>query len=771
MMKKFKQLALVIMAFFTLSALWAQNTGPGYRYGSAYYRIMDVDTDAPTATIEFEFKFEADASANATFQGGSVVLSTITTFPFELTGAVSVNFGAGSGTASLDAMVVAVENGVAYIEVDETRIYDLTQVSGDIIVNFLDVPRSGLPGVGLSGDTDPLTPFDNRDAFFVLNLIIPAASLGILENYESPISDVGNFTRRAVGNTSASIELDATTDESVLLDSYGISPDFASGLVAGSTQLEEGGVTNFNLDATSGLITFNTVNATPGIYPLQIVSADERGGATTNDFFVEIIPQCSTVPTFEGIGNVTATGGTTEPSQPFDLNPGSTFTLNVEVASGETPATDVLVQTSSLPAGATFVEDPSNPDNYIFTWTPSANSQNVNLSVFATDVDQNGDKICESAEIRYKLRVTTVECNDPAVIKSASIANIDQPASPPAGLDPSKYYPGISTGIDITASVTGRNSTFVYEWELTGPSVPVVLVGFFADIDDVVIPTGYDNFHLTITDINLANCFYEFDIAIPFGSLVQCEPSDDIVAIVDASNAGAGCGEEELTYYDGVSGPITLEAQVTAGLTGPFTYLWSTGEITETIDVSPTANTTYTVDITDANGCTATASADVIYCDARAYKKNGSIDSKKVTICHYPPGNPGNVQTITISINALCTHITQHNGPGAQDQIGDCDCGSTNKRDIVDYTEVTALSVFPNPTNGNFKIEYNLPEDGDVSLVLTDITGRTVYQESFSGSAGLYEHSLDLANQVAGLYLLKVTLNADEYTVKVNLLK
>ena len=250
-----------------------------------------------------------------------------------------------------------------------------------------------------------------------------------------------------------------------------------------------------------------------------------------------------------------------------------------------------------------------------------------------------------------------------------------------------------------------------------------------------------------------------------------CDPSDDVLAIIDVNNANAGCGELAFTYYDGVSSPIELSAVVTAGLVAPFTYAWSTGATTQNITVTPSATTTYTVTITDANGCEAMASEEVIYCDARAYKKNGSVDTKKVTICHYPPGNPGNVQTITISINALCTHITQHNGPGAQDQIGNCNCGASNKTDNLDYTEVTALSVFPNPSNGNFKIEYNLPEDGDVSLVLTDITGRTVYQESFSGAAGLYEHSLDLADQVAGLYLLKVTLNADEYTVKVNLLK
>ena len=32
----------------------------------------------------------------------------------------------------------------------------------------------------------------------------------------------------------------------------------------------------------------------------------------------------------------------------------------------------------------------------------------------------------------------------------------------------------------------------------------------------------------------------------------------------------------------------------------------------------------------------------------------------KITICHIPPGNPGNCQEITISVKALDTHIDHH---------------------------------------------------------------------------------------------------------------
>jgi hypothetical protein len=42
------------------------------------------------------------------------------------------------------------------------------------------------------------------------------------------------------------------------------------------------------------------------------------------------------------------------------------------------------------------------------------------------------------------------------------------------------------------------------------------------------------------------------------------------------------------------------------------------------------------------------------------------LDQGWVTICHFPPGNPANVQTITISVNALPAHLAHG------DYVGSC---------------------------------------------------------------------------------------------------
>lgn len=54
-------------------------------------------------------------------------------------------------------------------------------------------------------------------------------------------------------------------------------------------------------------------------------------------------------------------------------------------------------------------------------------------------------------------------------------------------------------------------------------------------------------------------------------------------------------------------------------------------------------------------------------------------DGKKVTICHFPPGNVANVQIISISVNALDVHVGHHydtiweNGKSCPTSIDDCD--------------------------------------------------------------------------------------------------
>jgi len=65
-------------------------------------------------------------------------------------------------------------------------------------------------------------------------------------------------------------------------------------------------------------------------------------------------------------------------------------------------------------------------------------------------------------------------------------------------------------------------------------------------------------------------------------------------------------------------------------------------------------------------------------------------------------------------------------------------------------------NLYPNPTMGNIQIELNEPNTQEITVVLTDITGRTVHQQHFGTSQQAFTiETNDLAN---GIYLLKVVV-------------
>ncbi len=52
-----------------------------------------------------------------------------------------------------------------------------------------------------------------------------------------------------------------------------------------------------------------------------------------------------------------------------------------------------------------------------------------------------------------------------------------------------------------------------------------------------------------------------------------------------------------------------------------------------------------------------------------------SWGEEHITICHFPPGNPANVQIITIGSSAVPHHIANHAADGIYGSFADGACG------------------------------------------------------------------------------------------------
>jgi PKD repeat protein len=85
-------------------------------------------------------------------------------------------------------------------------------------------------------------------------------------------------------------------------------------------------------------------------------------------------------------------------------------------------------------------------------------------------------------------------------------------------------------------------------------------------------------------------------------------------------------------------------------------------------------------------------------------------------------------------------------------------------------TEVDGLnvSIYPNPTQNLATIEVNLDKASNISYTLFNIQGKLVRQEDLANKAiGLVKHEINLEGIHSGIYILNISINGKETSLKV----
>jgi hypothetical protein len=77
------------------------------------------------------------------------------------------------------------------------------------------------------------------------------------------------------------------------------------------------------------------------------------------------------------------------------------------------------------------------------------------------------------------------------------------------------------------------------------------------------------------------------------------------------------------------------------------------------------------------------------------------------------------------------------------------------------------LKVSPNPNNGIFNLSFEVTNRADLSIVLYNQAGQTLYSSSQANFSGRYSRQLRIPNAATGIYLLKVQHDKKNYVVKV----
>jgi len=64
------------------------------------------------------------------------------------------------------------------------------------------------------------------------------------------------------------------------------------------------------------------------------------------------------------------------------------------------------------------------------------------------------------------------------------------------------------------------------------------------------------------------------------------------------------------------------------------------------------------------------------------------------------------------------------------------------------------FSIYPNPSKGIFTIDIDLSSNDNYSLIIKDMLGKTVFEESTMTGAGYYQKQIDLSSLPIGAYIV-----------------
>ena len=198
------------------------------------------------------------------------------------------------------------------------------------------------------------------------------------------------------------------------------------------------------------------------------------------------------------------------------------------------------------------------------------------------------------------------------------------------------------------------------------------------------------------------------------------------------------------TVYSGYTAEYNetdLEGLASGGVPG-YSYEWFDEENTSfssdaMVTVAPSESTTYTLCATDERGCTV---CDEVYVQVIDVTCGNNPKKPKIMVCHIPPGNNNNPQTICISPNAVEAHLAHGDFLGPCD-APDCDDGAgnlsmtmVNKEFLYSDFQEMELNVFPNPVLSVVNIDFSGSFEEDMDLVIYNSLGQTIYTQRLIGS-------------------------------------
>jgi Secretion system C-terminal sorting domain len=429
---------------------------------------------------------------------------------------------------------------------------------------------------------------------------------------------------------------------------------------------------------------------------------------------------------------LTASGGSTyqwstgSTTQSIEVNPTSTTTYSVTVSEeGKSSDTDgVTVTVNEIPEANAGQDVTINEGESVtltasggdtFLWSNGETTQSITVNPTKTTT--------------YSVTVTKGGCEDIDSVEVLVKSSTQPIVKANAGEDLS-----ICSGESVILTASGGS---VYKWN-TGETTKSIIVN----------PTETKIYTVTVSEG------------------IQSD-TDQIKVTVNYITADAG---SNVTINEGESTVLTAS--------GGVSYLWSSGETTQSITVNPVKTTTYTVTVTK-EGCEDTDNVQIsvnknIIEDISPAKADAGKD---VTICVG--------ETITLSAKGGISYIwntgdtkkdiivspkrtTQYTLKATRGGITDTDtvivtvenCKNTFTKDHLNMDFI----VFPNPTEGVLNINISSFKN-KLNLILMTLNGSIIYSDAINPKHKSFTKQIDLSRFAKGVYFIRL-FNANRNIVK-----